>query len=73
MNIKHIRQAEFIIRRQHPELPDGPEFDREVQLLLNDWLRGENDDFIEDTPCIEAGVHNCDDWGTGEGAYHGRI
>lgn len=27
----------------------------------------------EDSPCIEDGVHNCDDAGTGEGRYHGRI
>ncbi len=27
----------------------------------------------EDSPCIEDGVHNCNDWGTGEGRYHGRI
>lgn len=28
-----------------------------------------DDDFIEDTPAVA----NCDDWGTGEGRYHGRI
>jgi hypothetical protein len=27
----------------------------------------------EDTPCIESGRDNCDDWGTGEGQFHGRI
>ena len=26
-----------------------------------------------DTDCIEPGVHNCDDWGTGEGQFHGRV
>lgn len=28
-----------------------------------------DDDGIEDTPTVA----NCDDWGTGEGRYHGRI
>lgn len=27
----------------------------------------------EDTPHLQSGRDNCDDWGTGEGAYHGRI
>lgn len=27
----------------------------------------------EDSPCIENGVDNCDDAGTGEGRYHGRM
>jgi hypothetical protein len=27
----------------------------------------------EDSPCIEDGVDNCNDAGTGEGQYHGRI
>lgn len=29
----------------------------------------DDDDFVEDTPTVA----NCDDWGTGEGRYHGRI
>ena len=71
MNIKHIRQVEKIIRQQYPDL-SGDEFDEEVQALLHEWY-SEEDTQQEDTPCIEAGVHNCNDWGTGEGAYHGRI
>lgn len=27
----------------------------------------------EDTPCLESGRDNCDDAGTGEGRFHGRI
>jgi hypothetical protein len=27
----------------------------------------------EDSPCIEHGRHNCNDAGTGEGQFHGRI
>lgn len=30
-------------------------------------------DYPEDTPCLEQGVHNCNDWGTGEGQFHGRM
>lgn len=29
----------------------------------------DEDDGIEDTPMVA----NCDDWGTGEGRYHGRM
>jgi len=32
-------------------------------------LNDDEGDFIEDTPSVV----NCDDWGTGEGRYHGRI
>lgn len=27
----------------------------------------------DDSPCIENGVDNCDDSGSGEGRYHGRM
>lgn len=27
----------------------------------------------EDTPRLESGRDNCDDWGTGEGQFHGRV
>ena len=26
-----------------------------------------------DTQRLEPGVHNCDNWGTGEGQFHGRV
>lgn len=35
--------------------------------------QGDPDEYIEDTPCLEDGVDNCDDAGTGEGRWHGRI
>ncbi len=28
---------------------------------------------VEDTPCFENGRDNCNDWGTGEGQFHGRM
>jgi hypothetical protein len=30
-------------------------------------------DATEDTPCLEDGRDNCNDHGTGEGRFHGRI
>lgn len=28
---------------------------------------------VDDTPRLESGRHNCDDAGTGEGQWHGRM
>lgn len=51
---------------------------RAVDNVLLEWVRDAAVDREmfgepEDTPCIEAGVHNCNDYGTGEGQFHGRI
>jgi len=77
MNIKlsHLRAAEADVRRRFPELT-GEEFDNAVEDLLDEWYRAESADSfygreIEDMPCLE--IAHCDDWGTGEGRYHGRI
>jgi hypothetical protein len=53
-------------------LVEGGFFDRDAALdALDDWQRdaAERRESIEDTPSID----NCDDAGTGEGRYHGRI
>ena len=58
------------VKRQYPDI--SPEqLDEEVELLVDEWLSSA--DYPEDSPCIESGRDNCDDWGTGEGAYHGRM
>jgi predicted lipid-binding transport protein (Tim44 family) len=44
-------------------------YDMEIEEQCERAERGEP----EDTPCLENGRDNCDDWGTGEGRYHGRI
>ena len=49
-----------------------------IDELMHQWQREAAEDREifgepEDTPCIESGRDNCDDWGTGEGQYHGRI
>jgi len=31
------------------------------------------EDLHDDTPCLEDGRDNCNDWGTGEGQFHGRM
>lgn len=46
----------------------------EVQDILFDWAAEEAHDREingepDDTPCVA----HCDDWGTGEGRYHGRM
>ena len=40
-----------------------------------DWAEDnpQPEDEHDDSPCLEDGRHNCDDWGTGEGRYHGRM
>lgn len=44
-----------------------------AQELFHDWMAdyAREREEIEDTPCLEN--FNCDDAGTGEGRYHGRI
>ncbi|WP_394475074.1 hypothetical protein [Ralstonia mannitolilytica] len=73
------RQQQLIVSatqealRRDPTLT-GDALQEEVQDILCDWaaedahereINGEP----EDTPCVA----HCDDWGTGEGRYHGRI
>lgn len=50
----------------------------ECQDTLFDWYAEAAEDreihgTPEDTPCLESGRDNCDDAGTGEGQYHGRM
>ena len=70
---KTYRRALAQVQRKFPDL-EGDDLDEAVDELLHDWaaeaahdreLYGEP----EDTPCLA----NCDDWGTGEGRFHGRI
>lgn len=46
---------------------NGDEY--EVRTIHGALTDGEEIDEPEDSPTVA----NCDDWGTGEGAYHGRI
>lgn len=70
---KQYRLAREHVLRRSPDI-DPDLLEEEIDQLLDDWrvesaqdrdLYGEP----EDTPTVE----NCDDWGTGEGRYHGRI
>lgn len=74
---KLLREAQKEAQRQNPGVALA-DLDEEVDEILHDWqcdmaedreINGEP----EDTFCIEAGRNNCDDWGTGEGRYHGRF
>ena len=67
--------AQAQARRQLKSDATLEEFDELVDEILQDWNRDSSlfSDSLEDTYCIEAGRDNCDDWGTCEGRYHGRI
>lgn len=73
-------QRQRIIREVREWYPDYS--DDEVIELVHDWVAEEEAErelqlaerrtlygYPEDTLCVA----NCDDWGTGEGRYHGRI
>lgn len=56
-----------------------PDFDdEEIEEVCQEWMEQraqdrEIDGYPEDTYCLEDGRDNCNDWGTGEGQFHGRI
>lgn len=75
--IKTVRRAEAEVRRISPDL-DAEDFDEAVQELLQEWESEAAADrelhgLPLDTACIESGRDNCNDWGAGEGQFHGRI
>ena len=60
-------------RRKYGDM-DAADLADALSEIIDDWnaeASYERETFgePEDTPCIE----NCDDWGTGEGRFHGRI
>lgn len=74
---KTYRLATAHIQRKHPELT-GADLDEAVDELVQDWLAESARDRElfgdpDDTFSLQDGVHNCNDWGTGEGQFHGRI
>lgn len=74
--ITEAMQAEFGSTHSGEEILEMIEEAIEEELDMEAADRAEQreiDGEPEDTPCIEAGHDNCDDWGTGEGQFHGRI
>lgn len=76
-SLKMIRSAEAEVRRTCPDL-DPDDFDDAVEDQLQEWEADAAEDreilgIPDDTPCLERGCHNCDDYGTGEGQFHGRM
>ena len=70
---KIYRQAREQVLRRSPNI-DPDLLEEEIDAVLEDWAGDVAHDLSvfgepEDTPSVE----NCDDWGTGEGQYHGRI
>ena len=72
--VQIVRRAEAVIRERYrlsPEL-DQSNFYEQVEDLVAQWLSDPGHE-PEDSPRLEPGRDNCDDWGTGEGAHHGRM
>ena len=68
-----LREAQ----RCYPGQP-AEELDDEVNDILSNWEAESASDREmfgepEDSPCLEGGRDNCDNYGTGEGQFHGRI
>ena len=68
------RMALAEARRMNPGY-SSEDLQDEVEDILRDWAReaAHDAELRGDTEHLENGVHNCDDFGTGEGRYHGRI
>lgn len=74
MNMQQMRRAaqREAAHRLRGSSPD--EINDLADEILDEWMvdvmRDRADQPIpEDSPCIQS----CDDWGTGEGRYHGRM
>lgn len=72
---KTYRLALAEVQRKYPEI-SGSDLDEAVDELIQDWAAEDAHDREvygdpEDTFSLEG--HHCDDWGTGEGRFHGRI
>ena len=66
--------AQSQARRQLKSNCSLEEFDDLVEEMLHDWQMDEAQGIATPyTDYIESGRDNCDDWGTGEGAFHGRF
>jgi len=71
---QRIFLAQSQARRQLKSNCSLEEFDDLVEEILHDWQMDEAQGIAtEATDCIQSGRDNCDDWGTGEGVYHGRM
>jgi len=73
-----IKRAFAEARRRFPEISDEDQLLDAVADILQEWREDCAADRNpygdpEDTPCFENGRDNCDDWGTGEGRFHGRV
>jgi hypothetical protein len=74
---KAFRLATAEVLRKNPGLT-GSDLDEAVDELMCDWAAEAAHDREafgdpDDTPYLEPGRDNCDDWGTGEGRFHGRV
>lgn len=59
--------------RRDPSLAGGALQD-EVQDILYDWAaEAAHDRELNGEPYDTPSVAHCDDWGSGEGRYHGRM
>jgi hypothetical protein len=70
LKLTELERARVLAQRRFPDLSS-----EEIDEMAEEWCADAAADreYIEDTPCLENGRDNCDDWGTGEGRYHGRF
>jgi hypothetical protein len=76
MNRADIKLIAAALREAQRRYPDSsPEdLEDEVSDILVDWeVEAAQDRELRGIPEDTSTACNCDDWGTGEGAYHGRI
>lgn len=69
------KRALAIVTARSPEESDGDVLAGEADALVQEWeddARAAAKDH-DDTPCLEDGRDNCNDHGTGEGQFHGRM
>lgn len=72
-NPKHYAQARADALRKYPDL-EGEDLEYEIRDILSDWYQQEAEDRRTFGGQEESeSVANCDDYGTGEGQFHGRI
>ena len=70
---KYYAEAKAEVLRKYPDIqPD--ELEDEIQEVLAEWAASDAEYYREGRGPEELdSVANCDDWGTGEGRFHGRI
>lgn len=66
----HLEWLESLsFRKLRLHVDNNPEDQEAVELFREQSYGLDSNDLPDDTPTVA----NCDDWGTGEGRWHGRM